>query len=237
MWGIHCALCHGDGGKGDGAVAAELERKPPDLTAGNPALLSEGEVFLVITDGLQVGVARKGGMPALRENLSVGDRWDVVNYLRSLQPSGRASSPSYVPGQCTVRALDLIGAWVMAKTPETDAFPFTDLVGNACQGTFTADVLPLFDQSNLWYPGAPSCRTCHGPDVQISYARLNLSDYQGILAGSGRSSADAKGDDILGGGDWEKSDLYSALFHGEMPPNRPANVVPSGPLIKAGVTR
>ena len=51
----------------------------------NVTQLSEGEIFQVITDGVQPGEGRKGGMPNLRENLSVNDRWDVVNYVRSLQ--------------------------------------------------------------------------------------------------------------------------------------------------------
>jgi mono/diheme cytochrome c family protein len=85
MYQIHCALCHGDQGKGDGSIAEELIRKPADLTNINVSQLSEGELFQVITDGVQPGGDRKGGMPNLRENLSVSDRWDVVNYVRSLQ--------------------------------------------------------------------------------------------------------------------------------------------------------
>lgn len=84
MYQIHCALCHGDQGKGDGPVAEALVRKPADLSSVNVTLLSEGELFQVITEGVQPGEARKGGMPGLGENLSVSDRWDVVNYVRSL---------------------------------------------------------------------------------------------------------------------------------------------------------
>ncbi len=82
---LNCAVCHGTQGKGDGAIAKKLIRKPPDLTGSNVSALSDGEIFLIITDGVQPGVGYKGGMPALRENLAVGDRWDVVNYVRSLQ--------------------------------------------------------------------------------------------------------------------------------------------------------
>jgi hypothetical protein len=135
---------------------------------------------------------------------------------------------------CSIYALDLIGAWVNAKTPEKDPFSFTDVNGKQCQGTFEADVLPLFTHANLWYAGAPSCQTCHGPDVNISYARMDLSSYQGITSGSGRESAQAKGDDILGGGNWEKSELYNQLKNGLMPPQRPASVGPKGPLLSAG---
>jgi mono/diheme cytochrome c family protein len=85
MYQIHCSLCHGDKGKGDGPVAEALIRKPANLTSVNVIQLSEGEIFQVITDGVLPGEGRKGGMPSLRENLSISDRWDVVNYVRSLQ--------------------------------------------------------------------------------------------------------------------------------------------------------
>jgi len=85
MYQIDCALCHGDQGKGDGSIAEDLVRKPVDLTGVNVTQLSDGEIFQVITEGVQPGEGRKGGMPNLRENLSVNDRWDVVNYVRTLQ--------------------------------------------------------------------------------------------------------------------------------------------------------
>ena len=141
------------------------------------------------------------------------------------------------PDGCRVHAVDLIGTWVGANTPEKDPFSFTDMDGKGCQGVFEADVLPLFTTANLWYAGAPSCRTCHGPQVEISYARLDLSSYQGILAGSGRESANSKGDDILGGGSWEKSDLYKVLNGGQMPPNQPSGLDAKGPLVYAGTSR
>jgi hypothetical protein len=130
-----------------------------------------------------------------------------------------------------VYAVDLIGAWVSAQVPEIEPFSFTDTNGNQCQGAFNADVLPLFTQANLWYSGALSCRTCHGPDVEVSYARMDLSSYEGILAGTGRDSADVKGEDILGGNNWEQSDLYDVLSNGEMPPEQPSGLNPKGPLI------
>jgi mono/diheme cytochrome c family protein len=86
LYELNCNLCHGPQGKGDGSVAAELTRKPTDLTSDRIKAFSDGDIFLVITNGVNPGAGVKGGMPALRENLSVGDRWDVVNYVRSLQP-------------------------------------------------------------------------------------------------------------------------------------------------------
>src|SRR5262245_16826197 len=51
---------------------------------------------------------------------------------------------------CPVAANDLIGAWVTAGVPETEPFPFTALDGQACQGTFSEDIQPLFVENSLW---------------------------------------------------------------------------------------
>lgn len=82
---VNCALCHGAQGKGDGPQAQFFFRKPNDLTAAEAMSFSDGEIFLVISNGIPVVTGLTGGMPPLRENLAVADRWDVVNYVRSLQ--------------------------------------------------------------------------------------------------------------------------------------------------------
>jgi mono/diheme cytochrome c family protein len=79
LYGINCALCHGADGKGNGPVASFLQpRKPIDLTGPVVSSLSDGAIFMVITNGMP------GTMPALNENLVVRERWDVVNYVRTL---------------------------------------------------------------------------------------------------------------------------------------------------------
>lgn len=78
-----CYVCHG-GGDGAGPVAEKLTRKPADLTAVNVQELSDGEIFMIITSGIKFS-DNQISMPDLRENLAVSDRWDVVNYVRSLQ--------------------------------------------------------------------------------------------------------------------------------------------------------
>jgi hypothetical protein len=144
---------------------------------------------------------------------------------------------AHSPQSCTVGALDLLGAWVAAGAPENDPFDFNDVTGKTCQGIFSGDIQPLFNQPNLWYPGAISCTSCHTSDVTAAYARMNLSDYQGILAGSGRSSNDTKGEDILGGGKWQDAKLFDVLSKGEMPPNRPASTPVQGLLVSAGKSK
>lgn len=80
LFNINCTICHGTQGKGDGPVAAFLQNKKPiDLTGPIGISLSDGAIFMTITNGTP------GGMPALNENLTVRERWDVVNYVRQLQ--------------------------------------------------------------------------------------------------------------------------------------------------------
>ena len=81
LFRLNCVQCHGEGGQGDGAIAVFLEpRKPANLTSDVVQNKSDGALFLTISNGVP------GAMPALNENLTVRERWDVVNYLRTLRP-------------------------------------------------------------------------------------------------------------------------------------------------------
>jgi len=80
LFAINCVPCHGEDGKGTGPVAAFLqERKPADLTGPVVRSLSDGAIFLTISNG------KLPFMVPLNENLTVRERWDVVNYIRTLQ--------------------------------------------------------------------------------------------------------------------------------------------------------
>ena len=136
---------------------------------------------------------------------------------------------------CQITAVDLIGAWVSAGYPENEIFTFTDINEIECIGEYSADITPLFQEGNLWYSGAPACTTCHNPTLNKETAAMDLSSYQGILAGSRRTSPDVNGNDILGGGIWEQSKLYSQLFIEKvMPQGRPPDVPAEGPIVFAG---
>lgn len=136
---------------------------------------------------------------------------------------------------CTATARDLLSTWVNAGYHEAQLFEFIDVNGNKCQASFT-DVLPLFNQANLWYDGALACDACHNSNLSLASAYLDLSSYAGILAGGKRISPTSQGEDILGGGNWEKSTLNDSLFvYQLMPFGRPAGAVPAdGPIIQAG---
>jgi mono/diheme cytochrome c family protein len=77
-----CVICHGRKADGKGTVTVYLtQKKPVSLLEGRPLTLSDGDLFMTITNGVPGGM-----MPHVRENLPQPNmRWDVVNYVRSLQ--------------------------------------------------------------------------------------------------------------------------------------------------------
>jgi mono/diheme cytochrome c family protein len=80
LFTLNCVPCHGADGKGTGSVAAFLQqRKPADLTSAVIRSLSDGAIFLTISNG------KLPFMVPMNENLTVRERWDVVNYIRTLQ--------------------------------------------------------------------------------------------------------------------------------------------------------
>jgi len=78
---INCRMCHGQTGEGTGPIAPFLANKPANLTSDVVQSKSDGSMFLTITNGIT------GKMPPLNENLLVSERWDVVNYIRTLKAS------------------------------------------------------------------------------------------------------------------------------------------------------
>jgi mono/diheme cytochrome c family protein len=74
----NCVTCHGPNGKGDGPAAAALPPpKPADWTSAKVAGESDGEIFWKISNG-------RGAMPPWK-HLPEKDRWEIVNYIRTLQ--------------------------------------------------------------------------------------------------------------------------------------------------------
>ncbi len=81
LYAINCSMCHGVVGGGNGQVAALLANKPANLTLDVTQNKSDGALFLTLTNGVT------DRMPPMIENLTVRDRWDVVNYIRTLTPT------------------------------------------------------------------------------------------------------------------------------------------------------
>jgi hypothetical protein len=123
--------------------------------------------------------------------------------------------------QCPVAAADLVGAWVSAGSPEEEAFPFADIHGNPCEGTFAEDVQPLFVDNNLWETGALGCVSCHNAELTERSGGLDLSSYAAI-----------SGSTILGDGEWESSALHNVLLEqGLVPAGHSPEEDPPGPVV------
>jgi len=80
LYSIHCQLCHGPQGHGDGPLARYFDRTPQNLTGPQISAEFDGSVYLTVLQGF-------GQMPSLAENLTVRERWDVINYVRTLPPA------------------------------------------------------------------------------------------------------------------------------------------------------
>jgi mono/diheme cytochrome c family protein len=78
LFQINCSMCHGEDGSGNGPVGKYFSPPPADLTSEGTRSLGDNGIYKVITQG-------RGSMPSLAENLSLIQRWDIVNYVRSLK--------------------------------------------------------------------------------------------------------------------------------------------------------
>jgi mono/diheme cytochrome c family protein len=77
LYATHCEVCHGLLGHGDGPLAHFFDRTPENLTGPQITAEFDGSVYLTIVLGF-------GQMLALAEDLTPRERWDVVNYVRTL---------------------------------------------------------------------------------------------------------------------------------------------------------
>ena len=72
-----CMICHGPKGLGDGIGGKALNPKPQNLTSKMVQSQTDGEIFWKITNG-------RNDMIKWGPILSEDQRWDLVNYVRTL---------------------------------------------------------------------------------------------------------------------------------------------------------
>jgi len=72
---IHCAVCHGAQGFGDGPVGKKYVPDPMDLTIDYVQIQPDGQLFYTISHG---SIA----MPYYRDVIPTIDRWHIVNYIK-----------------------------------------------------------------------------------------------------------------------------------------------------------
>jgi mono/diheme cytochrome c family protein len=73
-----CAICHGNKGKGDGIGGMALDPKPSNFTTERVQSQSDGALFWKITQG-------RTPMASYKEDLTEDQRWQVINYIRTLK--------------------------------------------------------------------------------------------------------------------------------------------------------
>jgi mono/diheme cytochrome c family protein len=80
---IYCAVCHGPEGLGNGPVAAKLANAVRNLTDQRVLDQTDGWMYGVITNGF--GAL----MPEYGSKIRPDDRWNIINYVRTLQGGAR----------------------------------------------------------------------------------------------------------------------------------------------------
>ena len=73
----NCAPCHGNKGKGDGPAAQALVPKPADHTSALVQSETDGSLFWKLSEG-------RNPMPGYKKILSDQQRWELINYIRTL---------------------------------------------------------------------------------------------------------------------------------------------------------
>ena len=83
-----CVACHGGDGTGNGLVAQRGFPPPPSLLTGKSVQMKDGHLLHLLTFG-------QNSMPNFAAHLPPDRRWDVINYIRSLQAA--AISEAKIP--------------------------------------------------------------------------------------------------------------------------------------------
>jgi mono/diheme cytochrome c family protein len=77
---LHCVVCHGESGMGDGPSAVNLDPQPAAI-AHTSQMMSDAYLFWRVTEG---GIPFETAMIPYGGVLDEQARWDVLNYVRSL---------------------------------------------------------------------------------------------------------------------------------------------------------
>jgi len=84
LFRVHCAVCHGFDGSGQGAGAASLKTKPADLRDGSLMNARDDRMLYRAVQLGCKGAGCSGAMPAFSDVLSKLSTWDILAYLRTL---------------------------------------------------------------------------------------------------------------------------------------------------------
>ena len=92
LFGYQCAMCHGVKGDGKSELGESMKLKMKDYT--DPAALkdvTDGTLYYIVEKG-------KGQMPSQEGRMSAHQKWNLINYIRSLaKKSADAPKPAETP--------------------------------------------------------------------------------------------------------------------------------------------
>jgi len=77
MFELHCLVCHGKQGRGDGPVGQKFVPQPMELNLDYVQLQPDGQLFYTISHG---SIA----MPFYRQAIAPEDRWHLVNFIKGV---------------------------------------------------------------------------------------------------------------------------------------------------------
>ncbi len=79
LWNLHCKSCHGAKGLGDGTKAAQLKTEPGNFSLAATQSQTDGSLFYKTSEG-------RDDMPSFKKKIpDEDDRWNVVNFMRTLK--------------------------------------------------------------------------------------------------------------------------------------------------------
>jgi mono/diheme cytochrome c family protein len=76
LFETNCIMCHGETSAERGKVGKKLVPPPPGLDHDMLKGLSDAAIFKAVTLGF-------GRMPAFKDKLTPGERWNLVNFVRT----------------------------------------------------------------------------------------------------------------------------------------------------------
>ncbi|VAX40994.1 hypothetical protein MNBD_PLANCTO02-2881 [hydrothermal vent metagenome] len=92
IYRVFCISCHGATGAGDGIVPKYGFPPPPSLLTGKSLKMKDGQLFHILSYG-------QGNMTDFNAQLSHQQRWDVINYIRTMQKSATSQTKPAVPSK------------------------------------------------------------------------------------------------------------------------------------------
>lgn len=99
LFGLHCVVCHGEEGDGNGPTALSIDPQPRDFR--DMRIMEERtdrQLFRVIRDG-GPAEGKSVWMPPWREILSDDDIRGLVGFVRSLLPAKKPGDSPSTPGR------------------------------------------------------------------------------------------------------------------------------------------